>query len=124
MTPKEARHDLAADLATALGPTWTVYASPPEVITAPAVVLAPRTPYRVAGTVCNEELKLTATLLVQRAAGPAALDFLDDACTAARTAIHASSVVSWVEAINDIGIMQEAGGVDYLAAVINVTSQV
>lgn len=124
MTPKEARHALADDIRAALPDGWTVYPGPPEGVNAPSVVLAPRSPYRVKSTVCNESVLLTATVLIQRNASADALDALDDASTTVRDAVHASDVMAVVEAVQDIGTMQEVGGVEYLAAVINIQAEV
>ena len=124
MTPKEARYQLAADIEAALPDGWTVYASPPEGTNAPAVVLAPDSPYRVRSTVCNEEVRLTGTVLIQRNASTAGLDALDDVCTTVRAAIHQSSVMAVVEAVRDIGLIEEVGGVEYLAASLSITVEV
>lgn len=124
MTPKEARYQLGSDIEAALPDGWTVYTSPPEGTNAPAVVLAPRSPYRVKSTVCNEEVRLTGTVLMQRNASTAGLDALDDICTVIRAAIHGSSVLANVDAVQDIGIIEEVGGVEYLAASLNITVEV
>jgi len=124
MTPKEARYHLAEDIEAVLLDGWTVYPSPPEGVTAPAVVLAPRSPYRVKSTVCNEEVRLALTVLIQRNASVDGLNVLDDTATIIRSAIHSSTVMAVVDEVSDIGIIQEVGGVEYLAALINVTVEV
>lgn len=123
MNAKEARHALAEDIGMALGPAWTVYASP-ESVNAPAIVLAPGSPYRVRSTVCNEEVRFLLSVLIQRASSIDGLDTLDDACTAISAAIHASDVMSVVEAVQSIGPVVEVGAVPYLSATLNVTSQI
>ena len=124
MTPREARQQLAADIEAALPDGWTVYPAPPEGTNAPAVVLAPRSPYRVKSTFCDEEVRLTATVLIQRNASVSGLDALDDVCTTIRNAIHGSSVMANVDAVQDIGLIEEVGGVEYLAASLTITVEV
>jgi hypothetical protein len=124
MTPREARYALAEELRAALGDGWTVHPSPPEAVQARSLVIAPRSPYRVRGTVCQEEVKLELTVLVQRGASQAGLDLLDDVCTTIRAAIDTGAVVAYVDSIMDIGLVQEVGGVEYLAARLQVTAHV
>jgi hypothetical protein len=125
VTPREARYALAEALRVALGDGWTVHASPPETVQARSLVIAPRSPYRVRGTVCQEEVKLELTVLVARGASQAGMDLLDDTCTVIRSATDsASAVVAFVDSISDIGLVQEVGGAEYLAAKLQVTAHV
>jgi hypothetical protein len=127
VTPREAREQLAQELREALAGLeagWTVHASPPEAVQARTVVIAPRSPYRVRGTVCQEEVKLELTVLVARGASQAGMDLLDDICSTIRDAIDTGAVVAYVDSISDIGLVQEVGGADYLAARLQVTAHV
>ncbi len=123
LTPREARYALASDIEAVLPNGWTTYAAPPEGITAPAVVLAPRQPYRRASTFCSEEVLLSVIVILQRNASVEGLDMLDDLLTTVIGAIDASSVMAtWAE-VTDLGPVQESGGIDYMTATINVTVQ-
>ncbi len=123
MTPREARYALAASIEAVLPDGWTTYAAPPEGITAPAVVLAPRQPYRRASTFCDEEVRISVLIIIQRNASVDGLDAMDDLITTVIRAINASSVMATWEEVTDLGPVQESGGVDYLTSTINVTVQ-
>lgn len=124
MTPREARHQLADDVQAALPNAWTCYPAPPGNPSAPCVILAPRAPYRVRSTVCDEQVLVRATVLVQSNAGMAGLDTLDDACTLVRQGVHASTVMAVVEEITDVGPVTTEGDLDYLSASLNITMEV
>ena len=125
MTVTSARHQLAQDIQLALGDAWTVYASPPaSQLLAPAVILAPRPPYRRRGTVCDEQVNLRGSVLVQVARGADALDYMDDACTQVRDAVHSSSIMAVVEEISEAGPVTTEGDVEYLSATLNITMEV
>jgi hypothetical protein len=121
MTPREARYSLAASIRGALGQGWTVHAAPPESIQGKTVVIAPRSPYRQLGTVCQEEVRLELTVLVARGSSQAGLDMLDDVCSVVRQAVNGTTdPQAIVESISTIGIVQEVGGAEYLAAKLQV----
>lgn len=120
MTPREARHALAADIEATTG--QRCYASPPD--GAPALgscVLAPRQPYVVPGTFCSWEVKLVATVVVALAGGQAALDALDDAAMAVVSAVKTSGVSADAAGVNAVGPQAEAQGVVYVTGDIDVT---
>lgn len=100
---------------------WSVYASPPETVTAPAAVIAPRTPYRQYGTFRDgsEAVNLRVTLLVPRSLGISALDVLDPALDTVLAALDGVTNLTFAEvpSVN----LTTAAGVDYVAADIDIT---
>lgn len=120
MTPKDARYALADAMAAALPDGWSVYATPPEGITAPAVTIAPRQPYLTQNTYCQLECRLAIVVAIQRNASTVGLDQMDDIIGTLRAAMPPGFVV---DDVTDLGPVQEAGGVDYLTSTINVTAQ-
>lgn len=124
MTPREARHQLAVDLGTAL-PDWNIHPAP--VINPPkppAVVIAPRATYMTRGTTCTWELRLTVTLAVGIGSGEDGMDLMDDTLDVVVQALLTSAVVTVVDDISTLGTAQDAGGVSYLTGTINVTSYI
>jgi hypothetical protein len=94
-------------------------------VNVPALVVAPRSPYRVKGTVCAEEVRVTMTLLVNRNASVDGLDLLDDMASLARAAVNgASGLIAYVDQVQDVGLIQEVGGLEYLAATLDITMEV
>lgn len=120
MGAKAKRQALATALQTNLPSGWAVYPSPPDSIVAQSAVISPRSPYITPVSSGYDEVNLQITLLVNVAAGAIAHDILDDAIDAVRTDVISAGNVIW-EGVSDIGIVEEVGGADYIAAAINVT---
>lgn len=123
MTPTEARYAFADSLALTLGPSYTVYPSPPDAAPPPgSVVISPRPNYLTKGTYCAWEVRVTATVLVAVVSGQPGLDTLDDALTQLYSAVDKCEVpVSMVEQTADIGPVLESQGVRYVSAALDVT---
>lgn len=120
MDAKSKRAALALALVEALPDGWTVYASPPETVTAPSVVIGPRAPYREWGTFGTEDVNLQLSLLVPRALGASALDVLDEVLDTVLEAVD--SVDNAMPMATALGLTQtSAAGVEYLTAAIDVT---
>lgn len=100
---------------------WSVYASPPETVTAPAVVVGPRPPYRQYGTFAggSELVNLAVTLLVPRSLGMSALDVLDPAIDTVLGALDGVANLTFAEV--PTVTMEAAAGVDYVTARIDIT---
>lgn len=120
MDPKAKRAAIASALQSGLPTGWAVYSAPPTSLVAQSAVISPRSPYvtREAGNVYAVQLQIT--LLVNIAAGPVALDILDDAIAALEQDVFGAGSVMW-QSVEDVGVVQEVGGADYLAATINIT---
>lgn len=119
MGAKAKRQAIATALKANLPSGWVVYPSPPTSLVAQSAVISPRSPYIIRQSVGIDAVSLQITLLVNLAAGPTAMDILDDAIDNLRAGILNSGDVMW-EAVEDIGVAQEVGGVDYLTASINI----
>lgn len=122
-TAAEKRAAVATLLREALPEDWTVYPSPPETIASPAVVIAPRSPYRTDETFTEERVNLALRVVVKRAAGTDALDIIDatvDLLMRGSDPILAAASITNVENTVDIALAQD-GGVDYIVGTINVT---
>lgn len=110
------RHQLADAIAAGTGPDVVVYAYPPEVVAAPAVVVAMSTPYRTDDTYGSELWGLTLLLLVNRASDLEAMYLaLDDLATAVRAAVRTLPLATW-EGVQSVGPTQPVGGTEYLSA--------
>ena len=120
MGAKAKRTALASALQSGLPSGWAVYASPPESLVAQSAVISPRSPYVTRITNGIEEVKLQVALLVNLAAGPVALDILDDAIDALFDDIDGAGDVM-LEEVADVGVATEVGGADYITATINLT---
>lgn len=116
------RADLAAAISGALT-GYAVYPAPPDIVAAPAVVIAPRTPYRTRTDYCREAVRLQVTILVPRASGPAGMEVLDAACDDVRDAIESVADCTW-ESVESVGPAQEVGGQEYLTAALTVVGYV
>lgn len=119
-TPKEARQEIAAAISAVMPDGVTVYPSPPEGITAPAVVISPRQPYRRPVSYCDYELQMRVNVGVQRNASTAGMDMLDDLIDLIIPALNSIPYVAW-QAVSDIGVTQDIGSVDYLFGSIDIT---
>jgi hypothetical protein len=115
------RHEVARELLAGTNGV-SVYRSSPEQLAVPAIVILPRSPYRIDGTYCEEQWALALTMLVSRQGDPdATLDALDDLIGKVRDIIRASDLsVTW-EGVTDIGVTEEVGGVASISAVANIT---
>jgi len=116
------RADIAAAVVTAM-PGWGVYPAPPDIVAAPAVVIAPRSPYRERVEYGREAVRLQLTILVPRAAGPAGMEVLDTACDDVIAAVESVAEATW-EQVESVGPVQEQGGIEYLTATLNVVGYV
>jgi hypothetical protein len=117
----EARRAIVGALAAEFGESAVVYSAPPETVTAPALVVAPRTPYRNPSTFCQYELNLRIVALVQRGVG--GLDGLDDMMDRVLIAVNTLDSVMWT-AVGDIGTTQDVGSIEYLTASIDIIAYV
>jgi hypothetical protein len=98
----------------------TVYAYPPEAPAAPALVITPRSPYRVGDVYGVERYQLTILVLLPRAADvEASYARLDRLCDATRAAILDLEGATW-NGVQSIGPTQPVGGVEYLSAACDV----
>ncbi len=123
MTPKETRHALA-DAIRAVAPAGvTVYNSPPESVTAPAVVISPRQPYRTISSYCDWEVNYRVTGLVQRGAGADSLDYLDDLLDAIIPAIRAFAFVT-IDSVGEVGYTTDVGAVDLVTGAVDLTAHI
>ena len=118
-TAKAKRAALKTAIAAAMPSGWAVYSSPPETVTAPAVVIGPRSPYRQWGSFGTEDVNVQLTVLVPRALGADALDNVDDALDTVLGAIDTVANAMPME-VTTVGLSQ-AAGVDYVTAVLDVT---
>lgn len=119
-TAKEKREALATLIRATLSTSWTVYAAPPESVTTPAVVIAPRSPYRAPETFTTEAVGLAIQVIVPRISGPDGLDALDAALDLLIRGTE--PVVGVVTAVEVSSVSQAtANGADVLVATINVT---
>jgi len=116
------RADIAAAVTAAMS-GWGVYPAPPDIIAAPAVVIAPRSPYRERVDYGREAVRLQLTILVPRAAGPAGMEVLDTACDDVIAAVESVAEATW-EQVESVGPVQEQGGIEYLTATLNVVGYV
>ena len=87
---------------------------------AQSAVISPRSPYVTRITNGVEEVRVQVALLVNMAAGPVALDILDDAIDALFDDIEGAGDVM-LEEVADVGVATEVGGADYITATINLT---
>lgn len=120
MTGPEVREQLATVVANVLPPEWTVYAGPPEVVSLPAAVVVPRTPYRRFADMggCTWIYGLQVTLLEARSAGMDGVDMLDDLAETVRAALY--TVPSLAYESTDLGPMIAPGGVESYGATLNL----
>lgn len=118
MNTAEARWFLADTLVAGL-PGWSVYAEPPATIVAPAVVISAGDPYRenTAYRITDVKLRLV-VLLTEGSDRP--LDLLDAAIDDVTAAAHVMPAIN-VDRVGSVGLVQEIGGVGYLAAVAECT---
>jgi hypothetical protein len=121
MTARTARANLASSLVTSfasayedIGTGWAIYSSAPDVLSVPAVVISPRSPYRNRLTQTLDEISLMATILVNRAGGPRAMDVMDNAIDVLLPALLEAGAK--VDETTSISITQDVGGVEYLTA--------
>ncbi len=102
-----------------------MYAAPPEFpVSAPALVIGPRTPYLQRSNVCSWEQSLVLTLAIQRASGLSGLDQLDDMVIEVEQVLQTGTVQTVLDSVGDLGPVQEGGGVEYLTATIDVTAYI
>jgi hypothetical protein len=114
------RHRVATAVRMALPAAWNVYASPPDVLLLPAVVVAPRSPYRELFTFTESSVHLAVQVIVSRSGGPAALDVIDAALDVILTALHD---VENVTAVGDVAGVALAvhNGTDALVGSVDLT---
>ena len=124
MTPREARETIAQDIRAAMPDGWTVYATPPETLSAPAVVLGPGDPYLLASSFCAFTLQLEATVLVSRAAGEDGADALDEAIGIVCAALMSGSAMTAPDAVRNVGRTLDVGGAQMLTAAVSLSAQI
>jgi hypothetical protein len=119
-TAQEKREALQALIVSVLPTTWSVYAAPPAIVTTPAVVIAPRTPYRGDLTFTKEQVSLALRIVVQP--GEDALDRIDAVmdllCRGDQPILDIPSLTE--VAIEGV-VMATANGGDVMVGTINVT---
>lgn len=118
MSGPEIRADLAALVANVLPEEWTVYPGPPEVVSTPAAVIVPRTPYRRPGTYCQVTYGLAVTLLEARSTSTAGVDLLDDLAETVRSALSAVKGLAYES--TELGPMIAPGGAEVYGATLNL----
>lgn len=113
--------DLVAGLVKAALPSgWTVYPHPVEQISAPAAVVAPRSPYRERTTHRVESVNLTVALLLNRPSDADAVDTLDVLLDVVRAALESDARIM-VPSIAELGPMVNIGGVDHISGRLEAT---
>jgi hypothetical protein len=118
------REDLANALASAFGADVAVYRQPPDVISVPAVVVMPGSPYQTVGTACAREVNLDLVAFVARTDEEAAYDNIDLLLDAIYDAMKTVPVnAAWQQA-SVVGPTEEIGGVSYLSATVSVVAYV
>jgi hypothetical protein len=117
---RTARLLVASILEASLDDEWTVYASWPEVVAAPAAVIRPRPPYREREAHKGERVNLTVLLMLPRPSDDEAFDSVDAWLDIVRADLELVDGVE-VPAIGDIAPLQSAGGVEHLAGALDVT---
>ena len=119
-TAQEKREALQALIVSVLPDTWSIYAAPPVIVTTPAVVIAPRTPYRGDLTFTKEQVSLALRIVVQP--GEDALDRIDGVmdllCRGDQPILDIPSLTE--VAIEGV-VMATANGGDVMVGTINVT---
>ena len=119
-TAQEKREALQALIVSVLPDTWSVYAGPPSIVTTPAVVIAPRTPYRGDLTFTVEKVALSIRVVVQP--GDDALNRIDGVfdllCRGDQPILDIPSLTE--VAIEGVA-MATANGGDVMVGTINVT---
>lgn len=117
---QEKREALQALVASVLPDTWSVYASPPTVVSLPAVVVAPRNEYRSDFTFERESVAVALRIVVQP--GDSALDTIDGVmdllCRGDQPILD---IPSLTEVAIDGVVMATANGGDVLVGTINLT---
>lgn len=120
-TARAKREAVAAAIAAAVPEGWTVYPSPPDVISTPCVVVGPRPPYREMTTFQSETVGLQVSIFFQMVAGQLALDVLDETVDLIRPALETVEECA-VLRVNDLGIVTtDKPGVEYFAGSIDIT---
>ena len=119
-TAQAKREALQALIVSVLPTTWSIYAAPPTIVTTPAVVIAPRTPYRGDVTFTKEQVSLALRIVVQP--GEDALDRIDGVmdllCRGDQPILDIPSLTE--VAIEGVA-MATANGGDVMVGTINVT---
>ena len=115
------RYALAEAIRQVLGAGVAVYPYPPEVVSAPAVVLVPRSPYRTDASYQTEQWSFGLLVLILRPgdteAGYLQLDVL---IAGVREAVKGQARAVW-EGVDAVGSTVPVGGVEYLSANCQVT---
>jgi hypothetical protein len=115
MSVREERETLKTALTSALPSGWVVYSGPPESMSVPCVVIAPRSPYRLRLTGTKDEVNLTTLIVIKK--GEGSLNKIDDTIDVIIPALYSANckVDDAVEVVATI----EANGVEYLTASID-----
>ena len=125
MTARAVRHTLADALRAARAHAKvSVYASPPEAVASPALVIAPRQPYRSPTALSNlEEMNLRIVATVPRTSGSGGLDLLDDLLDSARAVVRATPGFRW-QSVENVGLTVYTGGSELLSGVLDITADI
>lgn len=119
-TAQEKREALSQLITSVLPDTWSVYDAPPAVVTFPAIVIVPRSPYRADVTFDKEQVALAIRIVVQP--GDDALDRIDAVmdllCRGDQPILDIPSLTE--VAIEGV-VMATANGGDAMVGTINVT---
>ena len=116
------REALATVLRGELGDTVTVYSSPPETTTAPAVTIGPGRPYINVNSYGTDQARLRLTIQVPRSAGAPGLDDLDQLVWDVRLAVLTIPAFAWTE-VQAVGVMQDTGAVQHLTAIVDLVAE-
>ncbi len=121
MRGPELRTQLADVVANVLPPEWTVYHAIPEVASLPAAVVAYRNPSMLPSRMGRDCIvySLTVTLMEARSTGTTGYDSVDEQGNAVRVGLYGVNGLKWES--TDTGIGPPQGGVETIAAVLNLT---
>lgn len=116
MKGTEARQLVASLLAMPDG--WIVHDEPTSDPGSPAVVIAPRRPFRTLRTGCIEDVGLAVTLVLNLATEDV-WALMDDLVELVRDQLEQDGRVA-VESVEDMGTVLNIGGVDHMTARLDV----
>lgn len=106
--------DASADLAD-----FVVYAEPPDTLSGPALVVSPRDPYQDYETFGTLTIRLAVSVLIPRTHGPA-MDRIDSVLETMRGLFYKEGGIKELD--TNIGLIDSVGGVEYIAAMVNLES--
>lgn len=116
---QEKRETVATLIASVLADTWTVYASPPAIVTVPSVIVTPEGAYRTLTTFDKEGVTLALRIVVPTGA----LDTIDEVMDVLARGAEPLLDIPSVTRLEVAGIQPAtlANGGDVLVGSINLT---